>query len=142
MAISSGDNNSGGQINDINITPFVDIVLVLLIVFMISAPVVVQSSLGIHLPPAASAENRDHITLHFFIMKDSTLRIEGKPIEEAKVGDLLAKVKATNPDFDVVVSADESISHGTVIRLLDKIRVLGTTQVGIGTERKGSPKAL
>lgn len=141
MGASPGsDPSGGGMISEINITPFVDIVLVLLIVFMISAPVVVQSTLGIKLPPSRAAENKDHITLHFFIMKDGALRVEGKPITEDKIPDLLAKVKAANPDFDAVVSADESISHGTVVRLLDKIRFLGTTEVGLGTEKIGGVK--
>lgn len=132
------DNNS--LISDINITPFVDIVLVLLIVFMISAPVVVQSTLGIKLPPAVTAQNKDHITLHFFIMKDQSIRVEGKPISKDQIPELLSKVKASNPDFDVVVSADADISHGVVLELIDMIRYLGTTEVGIGTESRKAPK--
>jgi biopolymer transport protein ExbD len=135
MAVKSSDDNKG-LITDINITPFVDIVLVLLIAFMISAPVVVQNSLGIKLPPAVTAQNKDHITLHFFIMPDKSLKVEGKNIVKDQIPALLQRVKAANPDFDVVVSADMNVPHGTVLELIDMIRYLGTTEVGIGTTQK------
>ncbi len=135
MAVQ-GSSDEKGLITDINITPFVDIVLVLLIVFMISAPVVVQSTLGIKLPPAVTAQNRDHITLHFFIMKDQTLKVEGKSIVKDQIPALLQKVKEANPAFDVVVSADKDVAHGAVLELIDMIRFLGTTEVGIGTESR------
>lgn len=135
MAVQ-GNSNEKGLITDINITPFVDIVLVLLIVFMISAPVVVQSSLGIKLPPSVTAQNKDHITLHFFIMPDKSFKVEGKTIVKDQIPSLLEKVKAANPDFDVVVSADVNVPHGTVLELIDMIRFLGTTEVGIGTESR------
>ena len=138
MAIKSSKSNNSSIISDINITPFVDIVLVLLIIFMISTPIMVQESLKISLPMAKTAKNYKHVTLQIYIQKNGSLLIANKKYKLTQLGKILQQVKKDDQQFDVIVSADKNVPHGKVIKVIDLIKQSGTLEVSIGATTKGS----
>ncbi len=141
MAAKLGGSDDEG-ITDINVTPLVDIMLVLLIIFMLTSEVVSKKvkkpTIDIDLPTAASGEDKPGEPLSVVINKDGELFLNGKEIKEV---DLRAKVKATvalkgKGKTEAVLSADKRLAHGAVVRLIDTLRVLGVENVAINTKEQ------
>lgn len=124
--------SSDDSITGINVTPLVDVVLVLLIIFMITAPLIYQSSIKVELPAARSGDKNKQVTLKFTIMADRTVLLADKPIAgpeiEAAVKDALAK----DPQANAIVSADKSLSHGHVMEVIDSLKSAGISRLAIG----------
>ncbi len=134
MASSLGDDENG--INDINITPMVDVMLVLLIIFMVTANYMTSQSIDMKLPKAATGEANDAETknLGLALDKDSKLFLDGQPVSYADLGPLLAEKKAAKPDLSALISADVKTPHGEVVKLIDFVRKNGITNFAINVE--------
>ena len=131
----STDNN--GSFSDINITPFVDVMLVLLITVMISTPAMVYKGMRVSLPQAKQAEDVTHITLSFHMDKTGQLSLDKKPVtmdEVVKIYEELGENKAAS---DAILLADTDAPHGKVIELADRLRTLGIQQIGFGVNKAG-----
>ena len=132
-----GARNSSSQddmITDINVTPFVDVMLVLLIMFMIAAPVVYQSALKVKLPNSTQATAFEHITLRLFLNEGGQLFLDKRPITAAEIPILVQSARKKDPNADALVAADREVHHGKVIEVIDALRAGGLAQVGIGVE--------
>ncbi|MCO4760266.1 MAG: biopolymer transporter ExbD [Myxococcales bacterium] len=137
--LGGGDDDA---ITDINVTPLVDIMLVLLIIFMLTSEAVTKKvknpAIDVDLPTAASGEDKPEEPLSVVINKEGALFLNGKELKEA---DLRAKVKARvllrgKAKVEAVLSADKGLSHGRVVRLIDMLRVLGVQNVAINTKEQ------
>lgn len=126
-------SNDDDVISSINITPLVDVVLVLLIIFLITAPVIYQSALKVQLPKAESGEDAQKSPLTFVISKDGELAFDKEVISWDSL-DLRLKAVGKMSDQTAVVSADQSTPHGQVIRLLDALRKAGCLKIAISVE--------
>jgi biopolymer transport protein ExbD len=141
MADSLEDDDEG--LNAINVVPMVDIMLVLLIIFMVSTEFVqhelknrIPPNIPIELPRAASAQETDPSLLSLVINRDGDLFLNGK---EASQGDVKAYVDAMRlkgVKMQAVIAADERVSHGEVIGLIDVIRLWGIDDFAINTRRQ------
>jgi biopolymer transport protein ExbD len=118
----------------INITPLVDVVLVLLIIFMITAPVIYQSAIKVSLPKAATGEEASRSPLTFTITKEGALNWDKELVAWDQLGPRLAAAVAKSPDQPAVISADEATPHGTVIRLMDALRQAGISRFALNVE--------
>ncbi len=128
-----GIGQSGDEgIAEINITPFVDIVLVLLIVFMISTPLLMSKSLKVSLPHAKNTEEAGRVTLSLFVTADGNLLLDKKPIDEAGLKSVLKTLAESETPGDAVISADKTVPHGKVIAIVDMLRSNGVRDVGFG----------
>ncbi len=132
MAGSSFDDDDG--INDINITPLVDVMLVLLIVFMVTANYITQQTIPLELPKAATGEDSSSKNLAFSLDKDSKLFLDGKAVSFEELPAIIAERKAKNPEVQALVGADVKTPHGAVVKLIDVIRKNGITQFAINVE--------
>lgn len=121
---------------EINVTPLVDVVLVLLIIFMVTIPALIQSELPLELPEARTGEEARGSDLGIQIFADGTLRINGTP---GTLQDLEEKVKALPPPVRAMVEADRRVSHGTVVEVLDTLRRLGVEKYAIAVAPGPSP---
>ena len=130
-------NADDGMIADINVTPLVDVVLVLLIIFMVTAPIIYHSAIKVELPSAQTGEQTQKTQFQFSITKDNQVYWEEEKIEwgqiEKKLNDLGANVK----DKTAIISADQESSHGTVVKLMDVLRKAGLMKFGLNVE--GAP---
>ncbi len=134
MAGSLGDDENG--INDINITPMVDVMLVLLIIFMVTANYMTSQSIDMKLPKASTGQPNDAEVknLGFSIDKDAKLFLDGQPVSYSELAPLLAERKAQKADVSALISADVKTPHGEVVKLIDFIRKNGITNFAINVE--------
>lgn len=124
--------NSDGSISEINIIPFVDISLVLLIIFMISTPALVYKQMQVSLPRAVSGKDVSHVTLNLYVTSDGQMKLDDKAISVAELKQVISNIDKRMP-LDAIVSADKSAPHGAVMTVADELRLAGITQVGFAT---------
>jgi biopolymer transport protein ExbD len=136
MAGSAYDDDD--TITGINVTPLVDITLVLLIIFMVTASFIVAPAVKVELPQVSKAEEPPPRSLHFLVDQGGTIYLNDKRIEESNVLGVVKKEVAANPEVQVLVSADKKVAYGEVIRLLDVVRSGGVKKFAISVEMRKS----
>jgi biopolymer transport protein ExbD len=122
-------------VTEINVTPMVDITLVLLIIFMVTATFVSDSGIKIRLPKAASSEASGAASLKVTMGAKGELILMKDPVNEKTLKAALERAVRANPGIRVVVAADRGIPYGRVVGVLDIIKKAGVTRVGLATER-------
>ena len=122
-------------ITDINITPLVDILLVLLVVLMVVSTYIVSQAMNVELPRTASPDmaNADPLTLTLF--RNGEVRIDGRTVSEMEVPDALVEAFRTRPDVALVISAEEAVPHGRVVQFVDLARRSGGTRFAVKVEQ-------
>lgn len=128
-----GDNDE--PIVDINITPFVDVILVVLIIFMVTTPMIVNHSIKIQLPKAVTGEETPPSILTFVVSKEGDVQVDGKPIAESEVEDIVKEKLASNPNISASIAADTEAAHGKVIRIIDLVKKGGINKFAISTTK-------
>jgi len=135
MAGSSGDEED--IISGNNVTPMVDIVLVLLVIFMVTAPILMKNAIPLQLPRAKTAEESKVPILSVAISKDQNIYINGKEAAMDQianaVSDLKAKLKVGQAP-SAFVSADTRASYGIFAKVVDKLRETGVYQIALDTK--------
>jgi biopolymer transport protein ExbD len=134
----AGTMQSGGRrgaIVGINVTPMVDVVLVLLVIMMVSATYIVSQSLKVELPKTASSDEAVTSVAAVTLTKDGQLFFNNEPITDAGLTDKLRAAKAGGAEVNLVVTADESVPHGKVVHVIDVAKVEGITKFAIQVER-------
>ena len=129
---------SGGKhselMSEINVTPFVDVMLVLLIIFMVTAPMMIQG-LNVDLPEAtAKALDSEKEHLVITINKDQQVYINDFEVTVEFLREKLIKVLQGRTDRDVYLKADKSIPYGIVVQVMAEIKGAGVEQLGMITE--------
>jgi biopolymer transport protein ExbD len=122
--------------SEINITPFTDVVLVLLLIFMIASPFLVTGALKIKLPEASTAETINQKNVEIFMDSANKIYMDNK---EMSMTELLMQIQIkmqSNPTQSVVIKADKEVYHGNFIYLLDELKKVGITKFLIGTSKK------
>lgn len=123
---------------DIIIIPMIDIMFFLLVFFMLSTLYMVNlKTVDINMPQAAHAENQLKVTYVITMKKDGSLWLEDKPVTEQELLQKAAQQQVNNPQFAVVVRADQTLDYGMVMGLLDKIKGAGVTKVGLAASGAG-----
>ncbi len=125
-SIYDDDEGGGGIISDINVTPLVDITLVLLIIFMVTAHLIIKRAIpGVQTPSAASGEDV-RTTLQLTIDKDRTLYLNGDKVPNVQaMGASLKTALAQNPDVQAVITADNTVPYGDFVSVIDEVRLSG-----------------
>jgi biopolymer transport protein ExbD len=132
--LGSGKSGGHGAIVGINVTPMVDVVLVLLVIMMVSATYIVSQSLKVELPKAASANEAVQSLAAVTLAKDGSLYFNQQPITEP---DLIKKFKesiAANEEMSLIVSADAAVAHGKVVHIIDVAKLEGIVKFAINVE--------
>ncbi len=132
----AGQSSDGNMMSAINITPFVDIVLVLLVVLMVSSVSIVKASLEVDLPKAASAGEAVSSTLNIVITDDGALLVDGAPTTTTALAALVRTQRADNPKLQAVIAADKSVAYEHVIDTIDLVKQNGVTSFALNIERK------
>jgi biopolymer transport protein ExbD len=127
------DDDEG--INEINVTPLVDIMLVLLVIFMVASVYIVKESIELELPKAASATDTPETTLSIVMDKDRKLYLNGDPIEEAALIAAVQKTAEKDKNAQAMIGADHRVYHGDVIRLIDLVRTNGLDKFALNVKR-------
>jgi biopolymer transport protein ExbD len=119
------------EIHGINVTPLVDIMLVLLIIFMITTSLDRPSSLGVDLPRATTASETPVSSLSIVIAKDGGLRLDGKP---ATLAQIEAQAQRGTADAQAVVSADRGVPYERVVGVVDAVRRGGVHKLALAAD--------
>jgi biopolymer transport protein ExbD len=128
------------SITGINVTPLVDITLVLLIIFMVTARFISEPSIGVALPKSSQSARSEISENNVFltINEKHQIFLNNSPVETAELEGKIRELLKQKPQLNLVLRADKTISHGEVITILDQVRSQGVTQFGIAVE--GSAK--
>lgn len=133
MAFTNKQGRTQSSLSDINITPFVDVVLVLLIIFMLTAPII-QSGIEVSVPHTRTVNQITEPRLVLTIDRDQRVFLGSDPININAIADTLhAKVK--DPEHQAIyLRADEDVPFGAFAALMDAVKQSGITNVSIVTE--------
>jgi biopolymer transport protein ExbD len=123
-------------IADINITPFVDIVLVVLIIFMVTATEIAKSSIKIKLPEAANAEPTEESSVGITLTAEGAILLDGEPVDTATLRTALDAAHAKSGDKTVcLVSADKGVDYGRVVWVLDLVKSEGIANFALNLDK-------
>jgi biopolymer transport protein ExbD len=123
----------GTSLSEINVTPFIDVMLVLLVIFMVTAPMM-QSGIGVNLPQAETQSAPAEEGLTITITKDRFIHVEGAVININLLEKKLQTYFASKPKKIVYIQADEGLNYGFFVDTLDIIKKAGVEAVGLVTE--------
>lgn len=133
-AFNSGDDNEA--IADINVVPLVDIILVVLIIFMVTAPMFMKPTINVNLPKAASGDQTAPSKLNIALTADGRINLNGTFVTEADVQVKAAEEVAKNVDVQAIISADKDVPHGKVVGVLDVVKSSGVKKFAISIDKK------
>jgi biopolymer transport protein TolR len=126
--------------SEINVVPYIDVMLVLLVIFMVTAPLMTQG-IKIDVPDATSGPldvDEDEPTLVVSVKSDNTYYMnmgdEEEPVELAMIAERANRILAANPDIKVLVEGDQGLQYGVIIHVMDVLQSAGATSVGLITE--------
>ncbi len=126
------DDDEG--VNDINVTPLVDIMLVLLIIFMVASTYIVKPSIEVELPRAATGGETLDTTLSIVVDATGAIFLNGEPTTEEAIAARCREVVAKDKDAQAIIAADKATLHGRVVRLIDLIRQNGVLKFAINID--------
>lgn len=133
MAASANDNDD--EISGINVTPFVDIALVLLIIFLVTAKYIVSQAIPVDLPEAATGEQQQSSTVSVSVDRAGALFVDATGVNESQLVQAVRSRFAQQNDIRAVISADRATPHGRVTQVIDLVRQAGVTKFAIQTEQ-------
>ena len=130
--------DEGKKVNsNINVTPMVDVMLVLLIIMMVAATYIVSQALKVELPRTATSDETVAKTYVVTVTRDGNYLFNDKPVTRAGlVSELKAARKASKGEVNLVITADTAAQHGQVVGVIDTAKVEGITKFAINVERR------
>lgn len=126
------DDDDG--INEINVTPLVDVMLVLLVIFLVASIYIVKEAIEVELPKAATASETLDTTLAIVIDREGHLYLNGRPASEDIIVKACAAAAAKDPNAQAIIAADQYVKHGDVIHVIDVVRTNGLTRFAINVK--------
>ena len=128
-------------INEINMVPFIDVMLVLLIIFMVSAPLITTGL--VDLPSVGKSRQRPEHVVEVVVGADESVRVridgkpEGAPLPLARLKARVLEAQAGNAETPVVISADKSVRYESVVKVMDTLQRAGVQRVGLAVKNAG-----
>ena len=131
----AGTTSQDEQITGINITPLVDVMLVLLIIFMVTANLINAKSIAVELPKAATGQETAGVrNLAFVVDKSGNLFLDGKPMEIAELPSFVDTARAQNTALQALIGADKAAPYGTVVKVIDELRRNGVNDFALNIQ--------
>jgi len=125
-----------GPITEINMTPFVDIVLVVMIIFMLTATLLLPRSFSVALPQNAEAEKVEKPPVIIAIDAAGQISINGARLAHDGEFDQIFRAQPQGPERQAVIAADKDIQHGRLIEVIDRLKRLQVQRIGIEVEQR------
>ncbi len=133
--MAGAGHKRGAAISAINITPFVDIVLVLLVILMVTSVQIVKASLQVDLPSAASGGSTVESTLNLVISETGEWSLDGAPTDDEKLTSYVKAEMAMNPKLQAVIAADRNVKYDRVIHAIDVVKSAGIKSFALNIQR-------
>ena len=134
MAMDLG-GAKGGVKSDINVTPLVDVMLVLLIIMMIVAPML-QQGVQLRLPKATNTQSKPESAEQtvLAIAANRSLYLNSRPVQESELATKINEILETRAEKIVIIRADTEVDYGTVMAAMDQLRTAGIEDIGLITD--------
>ena len=139
MAGGAQDNDE--EITGINVTPLVDVVLVLLIIFMVTANFIVRETVEVDLPRAANGGETVQGLVNVVVDKQGKLFFDGAEVSEDEMRRRVTEALAKDKETRAIISADQSLPYGRVMRLIDVVKGQGIARFALNIEKDVAPAA-
>ena len=132
----AGKLGGGGDepLTEINIVPLVDIILVVLIIFMVTATVIVSPSIKVTLPDAATGDNTEPSSLGITVQANGALLRDGEPVSEEALRARVREEKALHENLVCLIAGDKDARHGDVTHVIDVVKQEGVVKFAINIE--------
>jgi biopolymer transport protein TolR len=132
----------GGVKSDINVTPLVDVMLVLLIIMMLIAPML-QQGVSVKLPTATNTVDKPEVQGQTVVAigRDKQMYLNAKAVAEGELGNKVTELLENAKEKIVLIKADEEVEYGAVMAAMDQLRQAGIEDIGLITERKKGAEA-
>jgi biopolymer transport protein ExbD len=121
---------------EVNLTPLIDVVFLLLIFFMVSTTFIYSNSIDVNLPAAKGDETSISENIRVVLTQSGVINIDGVAFEEAQVEAQLAEMKKNKPESTVIIEADKNVTHGRVVFVMDASRKAGFEKFAIAVEEE------
>ena len=128
-----------GILSSINVIPFVDIVLVLLVIFMLTSAAIMRASMKVELPRAATAGAKIESTVNLVYTTAGELLVNGTPHTFEQAARVVRRESRADPKTQAVISADKGVPYGRVISIIDLVKANGITSFALDVERGATP---
>ncbi len=135
MIGASGNMDHNQPVSEINVTPLVDVMLVLLVIFILTAPLLAQS-IKVNLPQAVNTETAEPSVIRLSLYADGHYELNDKTIKPADLGDELGRRLKRQPDLVLSLEADASVPYQQVAQLLSIARGVGLQRLSLATQQK------
>lgn len=132
MGMGSGEEE---EIKNINITPMVDVMLVLLVIFMVTANFLKKESVNINLPKVDAADPNIKESTQVAMTKDGKLLLDGKESDSESLHNVLVSQSKMRPNMRVTLSADENLPYGQIAKIMGVIRKAGVTRIALSVKK-------
>jgi len=133
MAMHKSSGGDDGMMADMNITPLVDVMLVLLVIFIITAPLIVPQSIKVTLPSTEALAQQDQANnAQLQVSADGQISLEGQPMTLTQLGTALRE-RTTQPNFQLQVLADERVAYGVVAKVMAVAQSNGANKLSFVT---------
>lgn len=119
--------------SEINMVPFVDIVLVLLIIFMVSAPLMYRG-IDVDLPQSSVNTIKQEQRIMLIVDRFSNIYIDGRKVQMSRVGSEIMQKRSEGADVTVYLKADRAVPYGTIVSVMDIVKGMGIEKLGMVTE--------
>ncbi|WP_224366219.1 ExbD/TolR family protein [Hyalangium versicolor] len=137
MAGGAAENDD--EITGINVTPLVDIVLVLLIIFMVTANFIVRETVEVDLPRAANGGETVQGLVNVVLDKEGKLFFDGTEVSEDALSKKIIEALAKDKDTRAIISADQSLPYGQVMHLIDVVKGQGIAKFALNIQKDAAP---
>lgn len=124
------------EFSEINITPFTDVILVVLIIFMITSPFLITGALKVKLPQSSSAETTVNNSIEVYLNAQNQIFLNNKQVDITQLPTDLQTDFIQKNNRDVIVKADKDAIYGNVVQLLDALKNAGATKLLMATMKK------
>ena len=133
MAQTSAADDDG--IVGINVTPLVDVTLVLLVIFMVTAKLIVSQAIPMELPKVATP-GATQTVLTVSVDPAGTVSANGKPVDDAALRAIAKSELGKDKELRTVIAASKAATHGAVLHVIDELRTVGVTKIAFAGEKK------
>ena len=129
----SADSRIGATLSEINIIPLVDVILVLLLIFMLTAPLM-HRGIDVNLPRSAGKPTAVEERMVLTLTKDQTVFLNDKPVPVSQIDARLRDLMKDRSDKTLYLKADQGLQYGFVVETMDRLRRAGVEKLGMVTE--------
>ncbi len=123
-----------GEENDVDLTPMIDIVFIMLIFFIVTASFVKEAGIDVNRPGAVTAERKEKASILVAIAENGEIWIDKRPVDVRAVRANIERLRAENPQGAVVIQADKNSKNGLLVKVMDAARLAGVENVSLAAE--------